>query len=100
MLSLDHSEFYAGTLREVNDRYSAAWAAVYFLQKGSHAFKEFSDYADVLPAYLEAVKDGKSAQEATQLAWEKVKSRDFVADFTKFWSKRTAARRYEPPEVK
>ena len=100
VLSLDHSEFYAGTLREVNDRYSAAWAAVYFLQKGSHAFKEFSDYADVLPAYLEAVKDGKSAQEATQLAWEKVKSRDFVADFTKFWSKRTAARRYEPPEVK
>ena len=100
ILLLDHAAFYEGTLQEVNDRYSAAWAAVYFLQKGAHAFKEFSDYARVLPAYLEAMKDGKPAREATRIAWEGVAQRDFVADFLRFWGKRTAARRYEPPEAK
>jgi len=84
----------------VNERYSAAWAAVYFLQKGSHAFKEFADYEGVVPAYLKAMKEGKSAREATRIAWEGVAHRDFVADFLKFWSKRTAARRYEPIEAK
>ena len=100
ILMLDHAAFYEGTLGAVNDRYSAAWAAVYFLQKGSHAFKEFADYQSVVPAYLEAMKEGKSAQEATRIAWESVSQRDFVADFLKFWGKRTAARRYEPPEAK
>lgn len=96
ILFLSHAEFYEGTLLEVNDRYSAAWAVVYFLEKGAPSFKEFSDYAGVLPAYLAAMKDGKSAQEATRIAWEGVAQRDFVDDFVKFWNKRTAARRYEP----
>lgn len=100
ILMLDHAAFYEGTLHEVNDRYAAAWAVVYFLQKGSHAFKEFADYQGVVPAYLEATKEGKSAREATRIAWEGVAQRDFVADFLKFWGKRTAARRYEPPEAK
>ena len=100
ILMLDHEAFYDGTLHEVNERYSAAWAAVYFLQKGSHAFKEFADYEGVVPAYLKAMKEGKSAREATRIAWEGVAHRDFVADFLKFWSKRTAARRYEPIEAK
>ena len=100
ILPLDHSAFYSGTLREVNDRYSAAWAVVYFLQKGVPTFKEFADYRDVLPTYLEAMKDGKSAQEATRQAWESVAQRDFATDFLKFWGKRNAARRYEPPAAK
>ena len=100
ILMLDHAAFYEGTLQEVNDKYSAAWAVIYFLQKGSHAFKEFADYEGVVPAYLEAMKEGKSAPEATRIAWEGVAHRDFVADFLKFWGKRTAARRYEPPEAK
>ena len=100
ILMLDHAAFYEGTLKEVNDRYSAAWAAIYFLQKGSHSFKEFADYQGVVPAYLEAMKEGKPAREATRIAWEGVSQRDFVADFLKFWGKRTAARRYEPPDAK
>jgi len=63
-------------------------------------FKEFADCQGVVPAYLEAMKEGKSAREATRIAWEGVSQRDFVADFLKFWGKRTAARRYEPPEAK
>ena len=96
ILYLSHEEFYEGTLQEVNDRYAAAWAVVYFLEKGAPSFKEFSDYTGVLPAYLAAMKDGKSAQEATRIAWEGVSQRNFVDDFVKFWNKRNAARRYEP----
>ena len=80
----------------MNERYAAAWAVVYFLEKGAPSFKEFSDYAGVLPAYLAAMKEGKSAQEATRIAWEDVSQRNFVDDFLKFWNKRNAARRYEP----
>ncbi len=96
ILYLSHEEFYEGTLQEVNDRYAAAWAVVYFLEKGAPSFKEFSDYAGVLPAYLAATKDGKSGQDATRIAWEGVSQRNFVDDFVKFWNKRNAARRYEP----
>jgi hypothetical protein len=96
ILFLSHEEFYEGTLQEVNDRYAAAWAVVYFLEKGAPSFKEFSDYAGVLPAYLAATKDGKSGQDATRIAWEGVSQRNFVDDFVKFWNKRNAARRYEP----
>lgn len=99
ILPLDHEAFYAGDLSAVNDRYTAAWATVYFLEKGAHAFREFADYQGVLPAYLKAMAEGKNAQAATEIAWEGVKGRDFVADFLKFWGKRGAARNYEPPAV-
>jgi len=96
VLFLSREEFYEGTLQEVNDRYSAAWAVVYFLEKGVPSFKEFAEYAGVLQAYLSAMKDGKSAQEATRIAWKSVEHRNFEDDFVKFWNKRNAARRYEP----
>ena len=97
ILMLDHEAFYAGTLREVNDRYSAAWAAVYFLQKGAPALAEFAAYRKVLPTYRRAMSEGANANEATRQAWDTVKGRDFAADFVKFWNKRTAAKNYEPP---
>lgn len=100
ILFLDHDAFYAGSLGEVNDRYTAAWAAIYFLEKGAPSFKEFADYRNVLPTYLKAMADGKSAQEATKLAWEGVKQRDFADDFVRFWGKRGGAAKYEPPAVK
>ena len=97
ILMLGHEAFYAGTLQEVNDRYSAAWAAIYFLQKGAPAFAEFAAYRKVLPTYRKALSEGAGANEATQQAWDTVKGRNFTADFVKFWNKRTAARNYEPP---
>lgn len=97
ILMLDHEAFYAGTLKEVNERYSAAWAAVYFLQKGASALAEFAAYRKVLPTYRKAMSEGVDANEATRRAWDTVKGRDFAADFVKFWNKRTAAKNYEPP---
>ena len=94
---LDHAAFYAGTLKEVNERYSAAWAAVYFLQKGAPALAEFAAYRKGLPTYRKAVSEGADANEATRQAWDTVKGRDFAADFLKFWNKWTAAKNYEPP---
>ena len=94
----DHEKFYSGSLSTVNDNYTAAWAAIYFLQKGSHAFKEFAPYREVLPTYLKATAAGKKWDEATKEAWELVAERDFAADFLKFWGKRKAARNYEPKE--
>lgn len=98
ILMLDHEAFYAGTLKEVNERYAAAWAAVYFLQKAVPTFAEFAAYAKVLPTYRKALTEGASANEATRQAWDTVKGRDFVADFAMFWNKRTAAKNYEPPK--
>ena len=98
ILMLDHEGFYAGTLAEVNDRYAAAWAAVYFLEKGAGAFEDFAAYRKVLPTYRQAISSGASANEATRQGWETVRNRDFAADFLRFWSKRTAARNYEPPQ--
>lgn len=98
ILMLDHEGFYAGTLAEVNDRYAAAWAAVYFLEKGAGAFEDFAAYRKVLPTYRQAISSGASANEATRRGWETVRNRDFAADFLRFWSKRTAARNYEPPQ--
>lgn len=97
ILTLDHEAFYAGTLKEVNERYAAAWAAVYFLQKGVPSIAEFAAYRKVLPTYRKAVSGGADAIEATRQAWETVRGRDFTADFVKFWNKRIVAKNYEPP---
>ncbi len=96
VIGYDHEKFYSGSLMKVNDNYIAAWAAVYFLEKGSRAFKEFAPYGKVLPAYMKAMADGKKEDVATKEAWELVSDRDFVADFLKFWNKRKAARNFEP----
>ena len=92
----DRDKFYSGSLAKVNDNYTAAWAAIYFLQKGAHVFKEFAPYRDVLPTYLKAMAAGKKWNEATREAWELVADRDFEADFLKFWGKRKAASGFEP----
>lgn len=97
ILTLDYEAFYAGDLKEVNERYAAAWALVYFLQKGVPTFAEFAAYREVLPTYRQALLEGASANEASRRAWETVGKRNFVADFAKFWNKRTAAKNYEPP---
>ena len=84
----------------MNDRYTAAWALVYFLEKGAPTFKEFAAWRGVLPANLKAMAEGKDWKEATGQAWESAAGRDFAADFLKFWGKRGAARAYEPPPAR
>lgn len=98
ILRLSHDEFYSGDLKTVNDRYRAAWAVTYFLEKGVPTLDEFAAYRKVLPTYLELVKAGRSPADASVAAWETIGGRDVVADFLRFWDKRVAARFYEPNE--
>ena len=99
ILYMDRAAFYGGTLQAVNDKYTAAWAVTYFLEKGAPSFEEFAAYRNVLPTYLKETAAGKSWEEATKIAWEGLEA-GFPADFVKFWNKRAGARNYEPPEPK
>ena len=99
ILYMDRSAFYGGTLQAVNDKYTAAWAVTYFLEKGAPSFEEFAAYRNVLPTYLKETAAGKSWEEATKIAWEGLEA-GFPAAFMKFWNKRAGARNYEPPEPK
>lgn len=99
ILYLDHDAFYAGSLSTVNDKYTAAWAAIYFLSKGAPSFQEFAAYRNVLPTYLKETAAGKDWREATKTAWEGLEA-GFPDDFVKFWNKRAGARNYEPQPEK
>lgn len=96
ILCLEHDEFYEGDLKTVNDRYRAAWAVTYFLEKGAPVFDEFAAYRHVLPTYLASIRGGKPPAEASMEAWATVGKRDVAADFLRFWGKRVAAKAYEP----
>lgn len=98
ILPLDHDAFYAGSLGVVNDKYTAAWALVYFLAKGAPALEDFAKYRAVLPTYLKEAAAGKSAREATEIAFAGLED-GLAEDFLKFWNKRARARNYEPPAV-
>ena len=96
ILRLSHEEFYAGDLKTVNDRYRAAWAVTYFLEKGAPVLDEFAAYRKVLPTYLSLVREGRPPAEASAEAWATIGKRDIAADFLRFWGKRVAAKAYEP----
>lgn len=98
ILPMSHNEFYGGNLTVVNDKYTAAWALTYFLEKGVPSFEELAAYRKVLPTYLKETAAGTSASEATKIAWEGLEG-SLSADFMKFWNKRNGARNYEPPAV-
>ena len=88
VLKMPREQFYSG---EVNDHYVTAWAVIYFLERGSYTSDEFKDYRGIPAAYLKAMNEGLSADEATDRAWAAVESRDVEADFLKFWNSRRKA---------
>lgn len=93
LIRMGREEYYAG---DINFNYVTGWALLYFLEKGAYVSEEFAPYRKVVPAYLAAMKDGVSAQEATIRAWAPLASRDVAHDFMTFWQKhRAAARKLE-----
>lgn len=82
VLAMPREAFYSG---QVNDHYVTAWAIVYFLERGSYTKPEFAPYRGVCGAYLKAMAEGLSPEEATARAWAPVASRDVAADFLDFW---------------
>lgn len=91
VLEMPRERFYSG---EVNDHYVTAWAIIYFLERGAYTADEFRDYRGICAAYLKAMDEGLSADEATRRAWAAVENRDVAADFLKFWSSRRKASLY------
>ena len=101
VLYMGPSEFMSGSLRDVNRRYAASWAIVYFLQRAVPALNEYAAYRKVIPTYLELMQqDSMRPETATRKAWATVCGRRLADDFAEFWrspSKRAAARMYTPP---
>ena len=100
ILYMDHEAFMSGTLHEVNCRYAAAWALVYFLQRAAPALPEYAAYREVVPAYLELMrKETMRAETASRKAWATVGTKTLSTDFLDFWTspeKRAKARAYKP----
>jgi len=93
---MSYRQFYAGSKKAVNLNYVSAWALCYFLSKGCHAVSGFEAYRKVIPAYLDGMAAGLSAEEANAKAWETVANRNLALDFLAFWKKRKTAEGYEP----
>ena len=69
----------------------AAWALVYFLEKGSYATEEFAPWRNVIPEYLKAISNGEDELSATTRAFSTVSNRNLAADFLEFWKKHRKA---------
>ena len=88
MLRMTRDEFYSG---DQNLHYCTAWALVYFLEKGVYTSREFAEYRQVIPKYLELTAAGMPADQATAVAWSAVAHRNVAADFMKFWTEKRKA---------
>lgn len=84
VLLMSHDEFYTG---DVNLKYCAAWALVYFLERGSYTSDEFAPYREICGNYLAARNTGASPREATLRACAVLNQRNLAEDFIKFWTK-------------
>ena len=88
MLRMTRDEFYSG---DQNLHYCTAWALVYFLEKGVYTSREFAEYRQVIPKYLELTAAGMPADQATAVAWSAVAHRNVAADFMMFWTEKRKA---------
>lgn len=82
VVGMNRDSFYAG---DANLNYCTAWALTYFLEKGAWTDDSFKPYREIVPKYLELMKGGADALEASRQAWAPVAGRDLAADFLKFW---------------
>jgi len=97
---MDHEAFMSGTLHEVNCRYAASWALVYFLQQAASTLNEYAKYRKVIPTYLELMRqEAMRAELASRKAWATAGTNTLSRDFLEFWNsseKRATARSYKP----
>ena len=100
VIYMDHEAFMSGTLHEVNCRYAASWALVYFLQQAASTLNEYAKYRKVIPTYLELMRqEAMRAELASRKAWATAGTNTLSRDFLEFWNsseKRATARSYKP----
>ena len=67
-----------------NLNYSLAWAICYFLRMAAPLY-ESSDYNEIMPKIINALRQGKSPDEATSEGFDKINLEKFKEDFCSFW---------------
>lgn len=93
MLRMNYKQFYAKQQRDIN--YPFAWGLSYFLHNGCNVLRKKNNYRQIMPKYYQAMVDGYSAEEATELAWQDVDVKEFISDFSKFWSSKRLIKKAE-----
>ena len=96
VLQADRSAFYSGAEQQRDLNYTAAWALVYFLQKGAPSEK-LTEYAGILERYLKSLALSKDSSVATAAGFAEVDMQKFQQAFIDFWRKgRQAGQRFDP----
>ena len=80
----NHEAYYAD--KDLN--YPLGWALCYYLRKAAPLYKN-RNYAEVLPKTIQALREGKSADEATKLGFYNVDLDQFTKDFCVFWQSKS-----------
>jgi hypothetical protein len=99
LLKMSPADFYngGGSDRGRSQNYALAWSLVYFLRKGAPSDPE-PKFAAILPKYEAALREGKSGQEANDLAFEGIYPEALESAWREFWnsdSRRVAAKRLD-----
>lgn len=99
LLKMSRGDFYSGggTQRGTSQNYALAWSLVYFLRKGAPSDKD-PRFAAVLPKYEAALREGKSGEAATDIAFEGIYPEALEAAWREFWGssvRRGAAKRLD-----
>ncbi|WDE96281.1 DUF1570 domain-containing protein [Lentisphaera profundi] len=76
----NHEIYYAD--KDLN--YPLGWALCYYLRKAAPLYKN-RNYVEILPRTIKALREGKSADEATKLGFYGIDMDIFTKDFCTFW---------------
>ena len=93
VIFMDRSTFLSSN---INDHYVASWLVCYFLQKGRHSSPAFAAYSQVIPEYLDSIKNGLPPEIANERAWRTVEGRSLSNDLRTFWHSPKASESFEP----
>ncbi len=80
-LSIDYAQFYA----DAKQNYAVSWGLAYYLVRGAPN-ERGKPYANVIPAYLDALSKTGKAELATAAAFADIDLKKFSDDFTSFWT--------------
>ena len=90
-ITISYQQFYSTSDETRRNNYATAWALCYYLHKGylSSHDKIYKMYiAEIVPAYLEALRNGSRPEEATRIAFKEIDMELLTTDFINFWDSR------------
>ncbi len=88
LLTLSREQFYGASEVDRRQNYTLAWALTYYLRKGAPQERP-ARHAKILAAYEQALFETRSAQTATQTAFNGIDMVRFDRLFRQFWMSRS-----------